>query len=281
MIQLYACIAFIIVFIILAIILTGQVMRNKKYLADKIFLQDQLKRKDDIINTLYESNKIMEEYSRKIQHDIRNPFSSFIGFADILIEDFDFLSNEDKLLYIKEIKETADRSFNYLQNLFVWENYQTKRFDLRFEKVDVTKTIQENIQQILDAAHRKQITIETDLDPKLIANANNDVVNTVIRNLLHNSLKYTRKDGLIFITALNTANMIKVIVEDNGPGINEHTQKLIYDNWEKNYASIKENNYNKSLGLVLSKELLNKIHGEIWFDTRKDVGSRFTITLPK
>lgn len=275
-------IGLIVVLAVAGILYLKNQLKTKKMLISEIQqLTDKVKSRENVIRELNESNRMLDEYIKTIQQDIRKPFSSILCLTNILIEDFDFLPNEDKLHHIKEIKDATDRSFNYLENLFVWINHQNGFNELKVEKVDIAKTINENIEKVFPEAYRKQITIETDLDPKLIAHTNPEVVNTVVRNLLHNALKYTNNAGLIFISAFNTADMIKLVIEDNGPGIPVPAQKTIYDNWEKGNTIERDRDFEKSMGLTLSKELLNRVHGEIWFETRENVGSKFTVTIPR
>lgn len=127
----------------------------------------------------------------------------------------------------------------------------------------------------------KEIKITTQCDKafKLIADKN--MIETVIRNLLTNAVKYTPKGGKIDIRVTKFDNYYQVSIQDNGIGINPEIKEILFDITENKSTPGTENESGSGLGLILCKEFVDKHNGEIWVESVEGKGSTFSFTIPQ
>jgi signal transduction histidine kinase len=139
----------------------------------------------------------------------------------------------------------------------------------------------QNIEIINQRAVQKGITISNEIPESLKVNADEKMVNTVLRNLLSNAVKFTKRDGKIIIRSKKTEDeMVEVSVQDTGVGMSEKDVKRLFKIEEKVSKKGTEGELSTGLGLLLCKEFVEKHGGKIWAESQQNVGSTFYFTLP-
>ncbi|MDP1879660.1 MAG: PAS domain S-box protein, partial [Parachlamydiaceae bacterium] len=152
---------------------------------------------------LFKLNAEKDKFFSIIAHDLKNPFITILGFSELLLTDYTELNDEERKYYIEEMKKSADLSYNLLQNLLLWSRSQTGRIEFNPQKLNLHNIIHENLDLVKVTAERKQIKLKHDLPDDLTLNADGDMLNTIIRNLLTNAIKFTNKGGIIFVNAVS------------------------------------------------------------------------------
>lgn len=264
-----------------------------KKLLDEISLANQeleanLYQKNSLIDSLEETKMQLEESNSEkdkffsiIAHDLRSPFNGFIGLTKVMVEDIEDLSLREFHEFSKALYDSAENLYQLLENLLTWSsmkrgatNFRPEPFQLK-ESVDIAY----NLQKV--GIDKKNQKIEIDVSPEIYVYGDNQMVNTVLRNLLSNANKFTRKHGLIKISAREISEEIEINITDSGIGMPENILNNLFKLGEK--TSRKGTDYESSsgLGLLLCKEFIEKNKGKIWVESKEEIGTTFYFTLPK
>ena len=234
------------------------------------------------LNTaLKETLASKDKFFSIIAHDLKQPFNTLLGFSDLLLKTIDEKEKEQIKEMVKHIFNSSVQGFELLNNLLEWARSQTGRIKVKPESLQITSISSRVVDLVSDAANKKNIELAVDGDSTLSAWADRKMVETVLRNLISNSIKFTKPGGKIIIACTDKQDYIELYVEDNGVGM----KKENLDNLFKiaTHASTRgtENESGTGLGLLLCMEFINKQGGEIWAESEPGEGSKFSFTLLK
>ncbi|KUG25108.1 ggdef domain protein [hydrocarbon metagenome] len=230
---------------------------------------------------LKELNTTKDKFFSIIAHDLKNPFITIMGFSDILLADYNELSDEERKYYIEEMKKSADLSHDLLQNLLQWSRAQTGRIDYQPEKLNLLETIEENFVLIKKSAENKMIELNHNISKDVFVNADEAMLNTVFRNLLTNAIKFSNKNGKISVTVSDNEYSFLINVRDTGIGMNKERVNALFKLDSTNSTAGTSGEAGTGLGLILCKEFIEKHGGKIWVESEEGKGSTFSFTLPK
>ena len=230
---------------------------------------------------LMQSNKTKDKFFSIIAHDLRNPFITILGFGDLLLTDYTDLTDEERLFYVEEMKKSAEASHNLLQNLLQWSRSQTGRIEFHPTNINLKSIINSNIELSRLSAEKKQIDITTNLHEDVFVFADEDMITTVIRNLLTNAVKFTNKKGEIKLNITINDKYVETCVCDNGIGMDEDTISKLFRLDVSQSSPGTEKESGTGLGLILCKEFVEKNGGSICVKSELGKGSRFSFKLPK
>ena len=232
-------------------------------------------------NDLKAANASKDKFFSIIAHDLKNPFNGIIGLTSLLVDDFDSFSVEEQKEFIQDIKTTAENTFRLLQNLLEWSQTQTGKIHFEPTQFMLSSITTEIVDLVKTSAGNKNIRVDTDIPIDLRVFADVNMINTVIRNLLLNAVKFTKRGGKILLSARHVDHVVEISVADNGIGINPENFKKLFciDCTVLSYGT--EGEQGTGLGLILCKEFVEKNSGKIRVESEVGVGSTFTITLPE
>jgi Signal transduction histidine kinase len=224
-------------------------------------------------------NSTKDRFFSIIAHDLRNPFHTVAGFSEILLRDYAKLSPEKTERYLKLINQSATNGNALLENLLQWSRAQTGR--ISFDPVNLSLYEVVNVVFILleTEAERKHISLKQDISSSVTVVADENMLMTILRNLISNAIKFTPENGSITISFKNHNKMVEVSVTDTGVGIATENIKYLFD-VEKNFSTRgTASETGTGLGLILCKEFVERNGGKIWVVSEPDKGSTFTFTL--
>lgn len=250
----------------------------QKALNEKI--EKQQKELEASEKQLRELNAAKDKFFSIIGHDLKNPLNTLLGFSTLLSDNYKYLDDEKKLEYIGYIRNSSEQGLQLLINLLDWARSQTNKIEISPSNINPAE-LTDNVFALLDAfAARKQITLINEIPANMTANADKEMINTVLRNLVSNAIKYTPINGSVNIKAVNEEDEIKITVTDTGVGMDsEKLQKLF--RLDQNLSTPgTEKEKGTGLGLILCKEFIEKNHGKIWAESSPGQGSSFIFTLP-
>lgn len=230
---------------------------------------------------LNELNKTKDKFFSIIAHDLKNPFVTLLGFSEILLSDFKELQSNEVLYYINEMKNSADLSFNLLQNLLQWSRSQTGRIEFFPRKIELLEIVDQNISLLKASSERKGISLVNSIKEGVVITADGDMLNTIIRNLLTNALKFTNKEGRVTIAAEHKDSFVEISVSDTGVGMDQETVNKLFRLDVSHSSFGTDNESGTGLGLILCKEFVEKHKGKIWVSSQLSLGTTFTFSLPK
>ena len=224
----------------------------------------------DMIVKLKEMNTSKDRLFSLISHDLRAPFNSLLGFAEILRTEFENLTTRDVKEYINVINDSSNTLFEMTNNLLHYSRLQLNKYDYIPKKVLLNDIIQEAIEALKFRIQKKKIFIRVELKEKYHLIADEEMLLTVFKNLISNSIKFSNREGSIRIFAeessdkVNKSYTIQISISDEGIGISEQNQQMINSGVMFSTQGT-EKEPGSGLGLLLSKKyiLLNKGRMEI------------------
>ncbi len=283
----------VIIFLIIIFIITINNFRNKtkanKDLKEKgEIIEQQSEELKSTISSLEDNEKKLrylnstkDKFFSIIAHDLKNPFNVLLGYADLLANEPSINEDPQKRdKIIKAIYSTSEFSYELLENLLAWSRSQTGGLKVHPEQFDLSDLLSSKIEFYKSGATSKNITINFDLQAKLLINADQNMILTVIRNLINNAVKFTNPGGNIDVIATQEGANIIFSVSDNGIGISLEDQKKLFQIDSDFKINGTANETGTGLGLILSKEFINQNGGEISVESEEGKGSIFTFTLP-
>ena len=228
---------------------------------------------------LAELNATKDKFFSIIAHDLRSPFQGLLGYSQILSSKFSTLSEEEKISFIGSIEILSQSSYKLLENLLDWSRIQTGQMQLILEKFNLLAELYPTLSLVRQTAMNKGIEFDYAIDNSIFIKADKNMLFTIIRNLISNSIKFTNNGGRINLTARILDNSIEFSVTDTGVGIEkENLNKLfkIDDNIRRKGTANEEGS---GLGLLLCKEMVEKHSGEIKVKSEVGKGTTFLFTF--
>lgn len=228
---------------------------------------------------LIELNENKNKFFSIISHDLRGPVKNIVLMAQLLYQPGNKTIDPDKIA--KLIESSANNLSSLLDNLLKWSRLQMNKIEFQPENFDLKKVADDVIINILVHAHQKSIEIENRIPEKTIVFADQNMISTVLRNLISNSLKFTEKGGMIEITGKQLADKIEISVNDNGVGMPREIANKIFSIDFKHTTKGTNKEEGTGLGLKLCKEFVEKNGGTIYVESTVGVGSKFIFTTLK
>jgi signal transduction histidine kinase/ligand-binding sensor domain-containing protein len=226
------------------------------------------------------ANQTKNKFFSIISHDLRGPFSALLGILEILADPNNSVNQEKQQQLIKTAKSSAQNTFNLLENLLIWSRTQMKKTTQNPQTNDIIKLINKNIDLTQELLLQKSIELKTFVPQKLEGYFDEDMIDTVIRNILSNAVKFTPKGGNIEIGAEKIhGSEIIVHVADSGIGLTTEEKVHLFD-IGKNNKNGTDGEKGTGLGLIICKEFVEKNHGRIWVASNKPTGTILYFTLP-
>ena len=254
------------------------------FIADQIALVIERKRNAVEImrytEELKQLNATKDKFFSIIAHDLKNPFITILGFSEILLSEFNELTDEEKHFYIREMKKSSETSHSLLQNLLQWSRSQTGYIEFHPQPMLLFPVVQESIDLLRSTASKKMILISSSINEEIQVFADRDMLNTVLRNIISNAIKFTPRNGKITITAELNGNWAIVSIQDTGKGMDKDAIDNLFRIDVSQSTKGTENEAGSGLGLILCKEFVTKNGGNIWVESVVGLGSRFFFSVP-
>jgi PAS domain S-box-containing protein len=225
-------------------------------------------------------NATKDKFFSIIAHDLRNPFTSIIGFSSLLINLSDKKDKEDINKYAKIVHHSSLRAMDLLNNLMEWASLQTGKISFKPKRIEMANVITSVIELQLIMANQKSITIVRETDPDIIVYADEEMISTALRNLVSNAIKFTKPGGEVTISAYTSYDEVIIAVCDNGVGMDKNRIEKIFRIYGNISTRGTENEEGTGLGLILCKEFILRHKGKIWVESTPGEGSKFFFSIP-
>ena len=255
---------------------TKDLMEEKAF--DLVQLNLKLEESEDELQRL---NASKDKFFSIIAHDLKSPFTALLGYTDILVQDFDELSNEEIKEFIGSLHETSRNVFQLLEGLLNWSRIQTGRMPYEPEIFDLDEICSLVVKLFGKNAERKNVEFKNQINAGIKVFADKEMINGVIRNLVSNAIKFTPTGGSLTIKSRDLGNYHEVSVCDTGVGISEKDIEKLFKIDIHHTTKGTENEMGTGIGLILCKELVEKNFGNIWVESEVNKGASFIFTIPK
>lgn len=248
---------------------------------DRIVSELEIKNLDlNILNSeLNEANATKDKFFSIIAHDLKNPFSTLIGFTDLLLEDYFEFNDTERFEMVRKIYNTAENTLKLLVNLLEWSRMQRGIMKYYPEKIDFIPLLKQIIQQLEHAAVKKKITIDVDLQQSIWVEIDKYMIATIVRNLVSNAIKFTARNGKIAITAKKLGNKYQVEVADDGIGMTKDQMDKLFKLESNTSTTGTDGERGTGLGLILCYDFIEKHDEKIWVESSEGKGSTFYFTM--
>jgi len=246
--------------------------------SEKLVLQtNELTVKNHELNRLNDSKNM---FFSIIAHDLKNPFSIILGYAELLKKKYQTLTDEKRTKYIELIESTSLKTHNLLDNLLNWARSQTGNIQFSPEMIILNDIIQE-VLDLYDESIRNK-SIEIDYSPDLLYEvyADKEMIGIVIRNLVSNAIKFSYTGGKISITISDSKDFVHCSIKDFGVGIEHEDLDKLFDIDKHLSSKGTSGETGSGLGLILCKIFVELNNGELFLESHVNEGSNFSIKIP-
>jgi len=239
-----------------------------------------LRDRQELAEKLAASNKTKDTLFSIIAHDLRNPFNVIMGFSELLTQAVEDHNYDETKEYAKMIDSSTHRTYDLLMNLLEWSRLQSVGITMAPFEIDLRLVILSNVRIAKFAASVKNITIHFDEPDVHLISTDSGMLNTVLRNLINNAIKYTPENGSITISLRRKDPFYYISVQDNGVGMTEETINQIFHLKTIHSSPGTNNEPGTGLGLVLCNDFVQMMGGEIIVESKVGSGTTFTFSLP-
>ncbi len=237
----------------------------------------------DLVNKqqeLLEANQTKEKFFGIIAHDLCNPFNVIISSAELLKNDLHAGSSENAAEYTDYILNSAQNTHRLLENLLSWARLQTGNMPYQPQTLQLAEILEKQVSFLQEHLKQKKIQISIDETSAIPVHADKNMLDTILRNLITNAIKFTPIGGNILLSAKRDAKGVCISIRDTGIGMsNEHAQEL-FNPSTKTQRPGTENESGTGLGLILCKEFVETHGGTIWVNSREKQGTTISFRLP-
>jgi signal transduction histidine kinase len=227
-------------------------------------------------------NKEYEETIKIIGHDLKGPITAWSNIVNILImraEGGDSIDNKELVDILKEITKNSDNISKLLENILEWNKLKQEGKKPEMFVLDLSSEINNSTAVLSEIIKAKGVKLENQVSKDIKVLANSNMIQTVLRNLSSNAIKYTNEGGNIVISSEKSDDNIKILIKDDGVGINKEKLEKLFKNIVVSSEGTKGET-GTGLGLLLCKENVEKMGGTISVESEEGKGTTFTISLP-
>lgn len=229
---------------------------------------------------LKELNDAKDKFFSIIAHDLRSPFNGLLGFSKVLSDEFDELTNDEVKEYISYVYSSAKNVFTLIENLLQWSRIQTGRMEFQPIKIELHELVFKIVNLFTSVAIEKYISLRNLIPINAFLKADQNMLSSIIQNLIANALKFTNPGGTVTISYEFLNDFHKITVTDDGIGISKENQKKLF-RIDSHYSTAgTANEEGTGLGLILCYELAEHNGGHISVESEVGIGSSFTVVLP-
>ncbi|MFW6203277.1 MAG: PAS domain-containing sensor histidine kinase [Marinilabilia sp.] len=244
----------------------------------KVKMENRLKESEAHLREL---NETKDKIFSIIAHDLKSPFQSIIGFATLLNQGLEGYSSLEIKKMASQISDVSEKTYKLLEDLLTWSKSQLGQLTPKPVKTNVRDLVSKAFDPLKAQAEKKDIKLINESDGELFFKADRDMLEFVVRNLVHNGVKFTTPGGKVRCYTTAGDDTISLHVEDTGIGIQPAKQREIFSLSGNLSTSGTSEEAGTGLGLMLSREMVEANQGTINVESEPGEGSCFTITLPK
>lgn len=235
-----------------------------------------------IYNELSELNASKDKFFSIIAHDLKSPIMGFLGLAQMLSSGLERFSIAQLNRFFENMFDSTDKLYRLLNNLLEWAQLQRNTMIFTPKHIILKSLITDSVESLSAMAANKEISIRNSISHKIKIFADYNMVDSVVQNIVTNSIKFSNRGGEIKINSeLIKGGFVKVVIEDSGIGMPDSIVKKLFKIDEKVSGIGTEGEMGSGLGLILCDEFIKKNGGMIWAESRDGIGTRMCFILPQ
>jgi len=257
-------------------------LEQKQQLEEANHLLIKQKQKIEMVaHDLEKANETKDKFFSIIAHDLRSPFTTILGFSNILLESHEEFDKSSLKTFLSKIKNGSETALILLENLFSWARSNSGDIQFTPKQIALEPLVKNVCNLYENGAISKQIALKCQVFPGSEIFADEEMLTTILRNLISNAIKFTPKKGEIIVSMSLAATMVAISVKDNGIGMNKEQIKNLFELNKKTITQGSSGEKGTGLGLVLCHEFTQKHKGEIKVISKEGVGTEIIVLIPK
>ena len=223
---------------------------------------------------LLAANKTKDRIFSVISHDLRSPISSLRGFF-VYMDEFEV--SEEVKIALGSVESQLTNSASLLDNLLVWSRSQLDNSEPSFDQISVQSLVDQSFRLLAPVADKKKIQLRQSIPNDLQINSDERFVDIVIRNIVQNAIKFTKEGGSVDVTAKTGDSHTTITISDTGVGMDEEKMVSLFDISTNRSTNGTSNEQGSGLGLILCKELIERVNGVINVSSTPQKGTSFDL----
>jgi signal transduction histidine kinase len=240
--------------------------------------EEEIKIKNELLEAI---NIEKDKFFSIIAHDLRGPIGSFVTATQIIEDDLQNMTLDEIRDLTISMKTEATNLYRLLENLLEWSRLKRGVMEFSPARLNLLSEINSAIESVSELGRQKGIAISVSVRYELEITADKHMLQTIIRNLVANGVKFTRGGGKVTVTAMrNDDGSVEITVIDTGIGMTEDMKHRLFIMNEKTGRKGTDGEPSSGLGLLLCKEFVEKHKGKILVESEVDKGSSFKILIP-
>jgi signal transduction histidine kinase len=214
-----------------------------------------------------------------LSHDLRSPLTSIKGFLSIVNDPAARISDDERIQIEQQLLRMVDGTVDIVDNLLAWSKHAQQSRIEHLTAVNLSDLVCTVLATAQIMAHQKQIVINNECHEGHVALGDASLLTIVIRNLVGNAIKFTEPGGAIHIRSKHVPKGIEISVTDTGIGMNQSQLDALFQ-FKPGYSFGTGHERGTGMGLIVCKELVEKMDGELSVVSQVGKGSAFTLLLP-
>lgn len=220
-----------------------------------------------------------DKFFKIIAHDLRNHFNGLLGYSDLLAQTHRELDVDERDNMINDVADISKNTFSLLENLLVWSRSQTDDMPFAPKLHNLSELVQSNIDSVHSHVKSKGLKLASGVDENLKVYADREMLNTILRNLIMNAIKFSNKGSEVHIDAVQEKDRVRISVRDQGVGMSREKMEILFDITQKTSTLGTKQEKGTGIGLALCKEFIEAHGGEIHVESEEGKGSVFSVVL--
>lgn len=262
--------------------LTGLIITILLFVLSMMYIRTNIRTRqiEKLNHELELLNADKDRFIAILSHDLKSPFTSILGFLELLTSDIKKFSLSQIERHVQTINSAARNTYNLLEDLLMWTRAHSGKIPFNPGKLPFREIYDTAVEILMPVAETKNITVRYVAPDDLQIIADKDMLKTILRNLISNALKFTPPGGRVKISAIRNYEGVTVSISDTGMGIQPSQQQTLFDISKIFPTADTTGEKGTGLGLVLCKEFVETHRGKIWFTSEPGKGSDFRFTMP-
>ena len=231
-----------------------------------------------LVDNLNLHNQMRKEFSANVSHELKTPLTSISGYAEIMANGI--AKEEDNKLFAQKIYDESQNLINKINDIIKISKLDENRIDLEYQRINYSQLINNCINKLEKFIEDKHIKVNF-TSKEIYGFAIVYVMEDIIYNLIQNAIKYNKNNGKVDIDIKQDRKNVIITIADTGIGISDMDIDRIYERFFRSDRSHSSNIEGSGLGLAIVKHGINLHNGTITCDSKLNVGTTFTLSIPK
>jgi signal transduction histidine kinase/Tfp pilus assembly protein PilF len=220
-----------------------------------------------------------DKFFKIIAHDLRNHFNGLLGYSELLVQTHREMDVDERDSMINDISDISKNTFSLLENLLVWSRSQTENLPFSPKTYRLPELVDANLTALQSLVKAKRLQLTSTIGKDIRVYADREMLNTVLRNLIMNAIKFSHERDEIRLDAEQENGTVRISIRDQGIGMSPEKLEILFDITQKTSTLGTDQEKGTGLGLALCKEFIDTHGGQILVDSKEGKGSVFTVIL--